>query len=198
MNHLAWLPRCKILPVLTLEQTLHVQQLALSTGRLRPSLTVEENGTIGPNRDHCRASIASFLPETELYQIVANAVDAQLETFNAVYDFDLHQDRTQRLPRIHVAAYNASERGEYKLHTDLGSYPELEERKLTLVILLNDPASYKGGELSIHTGQQVNVQRNCAVGDGIAFPSFSMHAVSPVTQGQRLAVVCWLKGPRFR
>ncbi len=198
MSQFSWLPRCKILPVLTVEQAARVQQLALSTGRLRAGLTVEEGGLIKPNRDHCRASIASFLPNTELYQIVADAVDRQLDTFNAVYDFDLHKERDQRLTRVHVALYDASERGEYKLHTDLGGYPGLEERKLTLVILLNDPASYKGGELSIHTGQQVNVQKGCGIGDGIAFLSFSVHAVSPVTHGQRLVVVCWLKGPRFR
>lgn len=198
MSQCSWLPRCKVVPILTAAQAAQVCALTIESGRLRPSEVIHEDGLAKQNTDVCRSSIASFLSGSEVYRIVSEGVERQLETINSAYGFELYPNPLNRIRGVYIAAYDASVRGEYKLHTDLGGFAGLEERKLTVSILLNDPKSYQGGELAIHDGKLVNVQKDCQVGDGIAFPSFAMHSVSPVTFGQRVAAVVWLKGPRFR
>lgn len=198
MNEVSWLPRCKVVPILTGEEAREVCVLTAESGRLRPSRVVHEDGLAKQNTDICRATIASFFPGTDIYRIVSHGVERQLEAINSVYGFDLHASPEKRIRGVHVAAYDASVRGGYELHTDLGGFIGLEERKITVSILLNDPNTYQGGELAIHNGKLVNVQKDCQVGDGIAFPSFAMHSVSPVTLSQRVVAIVWLEGPRFR
>jgi PKHD-type hydroxylase len=67
-------------------------------------------------------------------------------------------------------------------------------RKLSLVVLLNDPSEFEGGDLEIKGwGRQVLQQ-----GRAIVFPSYFWHQVHPVTAGVRIAVVAWCLGPTFR
>ena len=64
-------------------------------------------------------------------------------------------------------------------------------RKLSVVLLLSDPADFEGGQFQFIDQGPVEMQR----GSLIVFPSYLRHQVTPVTKGQRYSAVCWVMGP---
>jgi PKHD-type hydroxylase len=95
---------------------------------------------------------------------------------------------------LQLTNYDQSEHGMYGWHQD---YNAMISRKLSLVLQLTDPSQYEGGNLQVMTGGQpetVRKQRGLIV----AFPSYVVHQVTPVTQGSRQSLVAWVSGPAFR
>ena len=63
---------------------------------------------------------------------------------------------------------------------------------ISATLFLSDPDSYKGGELVIEdTYGPVEVKLQA--GDMVLYPGSSVHAVRPVTSGQRLATFFWIQ-----
>jgi len=63
---------------------------------------------------------------------------------------------------------------------------------LSMTLFLNEPESYEGGELVIEdTYGEKRVK--LPAGDLILYPSTSMHRVTPVTSGRRIASFFWLQ-----
>jgi PKHD-type hydroxylase len=63
---------------------------------------------------------------------------------------------------------------------------------LSATLFLSDPASYDGGELVIEdTFGERRVK--LAAGDLVLYPGTSVHSVSPVTRGRRLASFFWIQ-----
>lgn len=63
---------------------------------------------------------------------------------------------------------------------------------LSFTLFLSDPDSYTGGELELTTpsgSQSIKLPAGCAM----VYPSDHLHAVLPVTEGVRLAVVGWVQ-----
>lgn len=86
--------------------------------------------------------------------------------------------------------------GHYDWHTDRGDM-NLSPRKLSLVLQLSDPSEYEGGDLELFTClEPTKVEKR--KGLVVAFPSFTLHRVTPVTSGTRRSLVVWLSGPKFR
>jgi PKHD-type hydroxylase len=84
----------------------------------------------------------------------------------------------------------------YDWHIDKGANT-LAPRKLSLVVQLSDPDEYEGGDLQIFadsTPETVAKQKGFVA----AFPSYTLHRVTPVTSGIRRSLVVWLSGPRLR
>jgi PKHD-type hydroxylase len=95
---------------------------------------------------------------------------------------------------IQLTNYDQSEHGMYGWHQD---YNAKVSRKLSLVLQLTDPSQYEGGNLQIITSgqpQTVRKQRGLVV----AFPSYVLHQVTPVTNGNRQSLVAWITGPAFK
>lgn len=69
-------------------------------------------------------------------------------------------------------------------------------RKLSVSIQLDDPSTYEGGDLLLHTSSTPLIM-NKERGSVIFFPSFILHEVKPVTKGKRYSLVCWVTGPNF-
>lgn len=70
-------------------------------------------------------------------------------------------------------------------------------RKISVVVILNDPGEFDGGELVLttsHVEGVVEPQRGMVV----VFPSFILHKVNPVTRGERWSATAWIEGPPFR
>lgn len=89
--------------------------------------------------------------------------------------------------------------GHYNWHYDCG--PNLpEHRKLSFVLGLSDPDDYEGGELqlNIHGDTEKAHSFKIRKGDLIVFPSYLGHRVTPVTSGNRITVVGWAIGPKFK
>jgi PKHD-type hydroxylase len=63
---------------------------------------------------------------------------------------------------------------------------------LSMSLMLSDPADYEGGELQIVDmagGRSIKLP----AGDAILYPATSIHQVSPVTRGERLAAFTWIQ-----
>lgn len=70
-------------------------------------------------------------------------------------------------------------------------------RKLSIVIQLSDEKEYDGGELMLHTSCEPEVMGKTQ-GKLIAFPSYIMHEVKPITKGKRYSLVIWISGEQFK
>jgi PKHD-type hydroxylase len=85
--------------------------------------------------------------------------------------FALHVDNAVRLGRG----------GTERLRSDLSA-----------TLFLADPASYDGGELVVEDTYGAHEVR-LAAGDLILYPASSLHHVTPVTRGERLAAFFWVQ-----
>ena len=117
---------------------------------------------------------------------IASSLNAQF------YRFDL----TGFGEKLQLTNYDQSESGMYGWHQDYGG-DNAPSRKLSLVLQLTDPSEYEGGNLQILTGSKpVNVRKQRGL--VAAFPSYTLHQVTPVTRGSRQTLVAWVSGPPFR
>lgn len=63
---------------------------------------------------------------------------------------------------------------------------------LSITVFLEDPAAYDGGELVVE--DRYGVQRvKLPAGHAVVYPSSSLHHVTPVTRGMRVASFFWLQ-----
>lgn len=95
---------------------------------------------------------------------------------------------------LQLTHYDQSDHGMYGWHQDFNG---AISRKLSLVVQLADPSEYEGGNLEVLAGGNpiaVRKQRGLIA----AFPSFSLHQVTPVVRGTRQSLVAWVSGPAFR
>lgn len=96
---------------------------------------------------------------------------------------------------VQLARYDSSSLGFYDWHTDFAGIKPL--RKISISIQLSRPDAYDGGDLELMYGVQPQ-RLDKTRGALIAFPSFMLHRVTPVTRGTRWSLVAWILGPRWR
>ena len=65
-------------------------------------------------------------------------------------------------------------------------------RKVSMILLLNDPKEFKGGALQIVDKKQLLVLKQ---GEAVFFASFIAHRVVPLTKGNRFSLTMWFGGP---
>ncbi len=63
---------------------------------------------------------------------------------------------------------------------------------ISCTIFLTEPATYEGGELTIHLGSKP-VSIKGAAGSAIIYPSTTIHEVRPVTSGERLVAITFME-----
>lgn len=83
----------------------------------------------------------------------------------------------------------------YGDHVDdpvMGSGPEKFRTDVSVTVFLNNPDDYEGGELIINTTYGEKSVKLPA-GSAVVYPSASVHRVSEVTRGERLAAIVWLQ-----
>jgi len=125
----------------------------------------------------------------EDYGWVFDAMIRNMDTLNRTW---LHMDWDLTLEPLQLTEYK--EGAFYVTHTDVGGGKMLY-RKVSASVLLND--DYEGGVFKLHTRHTPEVVEVKA-GRMIAFPSYVLHEVTPVTSGVRYSLVAWGQGPRFR
>lgn len=97
----------------------------------------------------------------------------------------------ERIPELQFTRYEAAAAGHFAWHADVGVLSaDGFERRLSVVIMLSDPAEYEGGQFELEGGGSVPL----ALGDVIVFPSTALHRVTPVTAGTRHSLVAWVEG----
>ena len=143
---------------------------------------------VNPNLRRSQVSWLVNTPDTAWVFEKLGDVAAKLNA--KYYRFDL----TGFGEGLQLTQYDQSEKGMYGWHYDYGGGVS---RKLSLVLQLTDPAGYEGGNLQVMTtGNPVNVRKQRGL--IAAFPSFVLHQVTPVTQGNRQSLVAWVSGSPFR
>jgi len=95
---------------------------------------------------------------------------------------------------IEIARYDAEDRSFYDWHTDVSAHAP--RRKLSISVQLSRPEDYEGGDLELLFRPEPHALER-ARGTIIAYPSFAVHRVAPVTRGTRWSLVAWIEGPRW-
>ena len=116
---------------------------------------------------------------------VARSLNAQ------IYQFDLAGFSEP----FQYTVYHGNEGGHYDWHVDQGKLQV--QRKLSFSVQISDPSQYEGGELQAFGSNDISTAPK-ERGTVIAFPSYVLHRVAPVTAGTRKSIVAWTSGPKFR
>lgn len=151
---------------------------------------VEHAGVVN---EETRVTDVAFIEPAERSQWLYKKIGALVAHVNhEKYGFDLEQ-----MQPLQYSKYNVG--GHYHWHTDSG--PNMpSHRKLSIIVALNAPSEYEGGDLELNGGgdHEKAVRIRLEKGHMIAFPSYVPHRVTPVTFGVRLTLVGWMVGPRFK
>jgi len=149
--------------------------------------------SIGPSikeKEETRDSEVRWIPLNEDSQFIYDKIRRCCEEANKEqFQFDLSGFTEE----LQFTEYEG-EGKHYNWHPDIG--PEKNKRKLSVVIQLSDPSSYKGGNLMINTGNTATIDRSR--GSIIIFPSFLLHKVSKMESGNRYSLVSWVSGTPWR
>ena len=148
---------------------------------------------VDENTELARSSNIIFLDnkDEDSQWIFRKVVDAITTLNNKFYQFDL-----EKIEILQFTEYDSKTNGFYQKHIDnlLQAY---EYRKLSFTIQLSDTKDYDGGELNIYT-QEDPFTTVKDQGTLVAFPSYLLHDVTPVTKGTRYSLVGWVVGPKFK
>lgn len=180
------------------DEELSLIDILCSQKKLNTSTTVSNKGLL-TEKNPIRISNNSFHePNNEnnwFFEKINSAVE---QVNNLAYGFELYGYKS-----FQYTIYEGSVGGKYDAHMDLimsDAKPAdlLDTRKLSLSLILNDPEKdFTGGEFMIYEGgnpTKVDAQK----GTMIFFPSFMLHAVTPVKTGVRKSIVVWVEGPKFK
>ena len=137
-----------------------------------------------------RKSRTSWLSPAEgnkwMFQTLA---DAAVYLNNRFYKFDL----LGFAEGIQFTEYE-SPGGKYDPHVDCICNQTI--RKLSISVQLSDENDYEGGDVICNNGSEIAMPRT--QGTVMAFPSYALHGVKPVTKGTRYSLVAWITGPQFK
>ena len=86
--------------------------------------------------------------------------------------------------------------GKYDSHVDTWFGGPI--RKLSIVVQLSDENEYEGGDLRAFFSIERPMPLPRTRGTLIAFPSYVLHQVTPVTHGTRHSLVGWVTGNPFK
>ena len=144
-----------------------------------------------------RRSNVSWLKEHDLPWLYPRIEYIAQQLNGQYYDYDLWGINED----VQYTVYTHNDKGFYTWHQD--SFQTIKDnidqrlpRKFSLTFQLSDPSEYEGGDLCIHDG---NVKRaGKEIGLAVAFPSWTLHCVTPVTKGIRRSLVVWICGPKFK
>ena len=144
--------------------------------------TVQEmEGQDNNNHRRCYLSPLDYKFDKDLF----NAVGKVLQMYAKEHVY-FHTGLTTEDTGYQHLIYVGSQAGEYKEHTDHG---DLNPRVLTCSFILNE--NYDGGDFVFFGGKYKIPPKT---GSAVVFPSnFCFpHAVTPVTNGDRHAVITWI------
>jgi PKHD-type hydroxylase len=125
----------------------------------------------------------------ELRALVLRGLDAQPLFLSAALPKRIYPPRFNRY---------AGQANAFGRHVDgaVRYAPVTRERvrtDLSCTVFLSDPASYDGGELVIHGAGTAPQAIKLPAGSAVLYPGTSVHEVTPVTRGERLAAFFWIE-----
>ena len=170
--------------VLTREQVAEVRRLILAADWVDGNVTSGAQAALAKrNRQLPEDSVAAkrageivleALGRNPLFMAAALPAKVWPPLFNRYgggEQFRMHVDNAVRLKRG----------GTERLRSDLSA-----------TLFLSDPETYEGGELTVEDSYGAHAVK-LAAGDLILYPASSLHHVTPVTSGERLASFFWIQ-----
>ncbi|HSV51173.1 MAG TPA: Fe2+-dependent dioxygenase [Burkholderiaceae bacterium] len=171
--------------VLNAEQLREARQLLADASWSDGRATAGAQAAQAKNNEQLPADCAAA---RTLQAMVLRALDRQPTLFSAA------------LPkRVFPPSFNRYSGGAnfYGEHVDravrfMGDSGQKMRTDLSCTLFLSEPADYDGGELVIQDG--ITPHRiKLAAGDLVLYPGTTVHQVTPVTRGQRLACFFWIE-----
>ena len=160
-----------------------------------------EGGIGGTNENNkvTRITSVAFIPANDENSWIFNRLMQMTEFINTqFYNYDLIGfDYLQYTVYDKVGSH-------YSYHMDMTmggdqfAYVALPPRKLSFSLILSEREDFEGGDLEFKMSDDPVPNPEQKRGRVIAFPSFMLHRVTPVTQGIRKSLVFWACGPKFK
>ncbi|MEA5469575.1 Fe2+-dependent dioxygenase, partial [Spirulina sp. 06S082] len=170
--------------IFTIANLLSVQELETIMATLAHSEFVEGKLTAGKQARLVKNNQqvkSGTLESQKLKQIIQDALKK-----NALFQAAI------RPKKIHSLLFSCYHLGmSYGRHSDNALMGEWRS-DVSFTIFLNDPSSYKGGELAIEGANDEKIYK-LAAGSAIFYPSSTLHRVDPVTEGTRFVAVGWVQ-----
>mgnify|MGYP003132698565 FL=1 len=143
--------------------------------------------------DKMRSSNIAFLDELWIHK----TLHSFLTTANEKAGWNLEWYKTEQ---VQYTEYLLNQFYDYHVDSHVIPTKNKRQRKLSVVISLNDSSEYTGGAFKMMiTPQDVReVPELKKKGTVIVFPSTMWHKVEPVTKGKRYSLVAWAEGFDFR
>ena len=138
-----------------------------------------------------RITSISWIPFKDMPEMYKDIESTMLKANNNHFGFEGMQ-LTEPAQFTHYL-----EGGFYDWHMDNDVQGKHQQpvRKISMTLLLSDPATFEGGELEIMSkGRTAKLKQ----GQAIFFASWLQHRVKPVTKGERKSLVMWFGGPPFK
>lgn len=164
------------------KQLLAAEQVALLRSRLEGGPWVDGRATAGAEASRVKNNLQIEIGSAA-HKELSDMVKGALHASDAFKSLTL----TRRISTILFSRYETGM--EYGAHTD-DAYRALEgvRSDIAVTIFLSDPESYEGGALVVD-----DAAIRLAAGDAVIYPASSIHRVSTVTRGARLAAVFWVQ-----
>tara|TARA_R110000765_G_scaffold400515_1_gene495566 strand:- start:52 stop:639 length:588 start_codon:yes stop_codon:yes gene_type:complete len=147
-------------------------------------------GTTMEKSDARDSKISWLYPVDEMQFVFRRVTDIVLNLNKKYFQFDLFGLNEG----FQFANYKAPS-GKYGKHVDRAINSSV--RKLSISIQLTNPKKYKGGELYLYDDDKGTLMDK-EQGTLIMFPSYILHEVKPVTEGERNSLVSWVTGKQFK
>lgn len=192
-----WLPPFDLVQLFSKAECAQIIEMAKQTG-MSTAKKILEDGSQEVDEKYRSCEVCTVRPGNPIYELIADRLFSRLSRINQRYEFDLHAEREQVIPSININRYAAESGGKIGDHTDTGHFKGTDDRKLSLAVLLNDSSEFQSGHLVINDGLIHTPLMDKIAGNVVIFPSFALHGVRPVLQGERWSAVIWLRGPRYR
>ena len=149
--------------------------------------TVKNNDTVDEVR---KSNIAWLYPSDNMEWAYLRLTEIAQSLNERFFKFNLFG----MVEGLQFTCYDAPD-GFYGMHID--KFFNGTIRKLSITVQLSNPEEYDGGELVLHYGKTPEVMEK-QQGKLIAFPSYALHEVRPVTRGTRYSLVAWITGEPFK
>lgn len=150
--------------------------------------------TVPVDLDVRKSKTSWIKPNKDSEFIFRRITDIITDLNNQFYGYEL-----EYFEDLQFTEYSEDYSGHYNCHRDSSYNGAGATRKLSFTIQLTDPSEYEGGDLVLYhesiTDKRVLPKE---LGNLIAFPSYQLHEVEPVTKGVRYSLVSWVHGPAFK
>ena len=138
-----------------------------------------------------RITTISWIPFKDMPEMYRDIEKTMLQANNNHFGFEgMRLTEPGQFTHYHTGGFY-----EWHMDTDVMGKHQPPVRKISMTLLLSDPATFEGGELEFMSkGRRAKLKQ----GQAIFFASWLQHRVKPVTRGERKSLVMWFGGPSFK